>query len=86
MQDLLFSKKFGEYRKLELEAATNFAVDLFKDGMNPEYVKGAMAMLKKVLHLPISFAKTKEAKEMASNLVTKDLKEFEAKFIRLFVK
>lgn len=85
MQDLIFDKNIARYRQEEIEEGAKIASDIFKANMEPAFIKGAMHILKKILHLPQQFAKTKEAKETADNMVAKDLKEFHSRFVRLFV-
>lgn len=81
-QDLLFSEEFSAYRKLEIAEAVKIIADIFNDTLDPAYIKGALAMLKKILFLPRSMAHSEEAQELASLNIERDLKEFEVKFLR----
>ena len=85
MQSLINDPSVQKYRQYEIEEGAKIAEELLKGGFEPQYIRGAMEMLRKVLHLPIKFAKSKEAKEMASNILKKDLKEFTAHYMKLFL-
>ena len=85
MQSLINDDSVVRYRQCEIEEGAKVAEELLKDGLNPDFVRGAMFMLKKCLHLPLKFAKSKESKEAASNMVARDLKEFHSKYMRLFL-
>ena len=84
-QDLIFSDKFSDYRKAELNEAGKMIEDLFKDSIDPVYVKGALDMLRRIITIPVKFAGSKEAEEMASIMIKKDFNEFKARFIRSFL-
>jgi len=56
--------------------------DLFKDSVNPDFIKGAMKMLNRMLKVPEEFAGTKEAKQRAADMINRDFKKFEVKFIK----
>ena len=85
VQNLLFSDEFAVYRQKELECAADFVYDLFKDSVNPAYVQGAMKMLNRILKVPEQFAGTKEAKQRAADMINRDFKKFEARFIKAMV-
>jgi len=84
-QDLITSEDFAAYRKREIAIGVKIIADMFTDSMKPEYIKGAIDLLKKILYLPKEMAKTEEVKEMADMIVERDLKAFEIKFLRIFV-
>lgn len=84
-QDLIFSDAFAKYRKREIGEAVKIVSDIFRDSVNPEYIKGSLDLLKRILYIPKQIAKTKEAIEMADIAVERDLKEFEIKFLRRFI-
>ena len=84
-QDLLFSDEFEAYRQKELECAVDFMYDIFKGTVEPAYIRGAMKMLSKILKVPEQFAGTKEAKQRAADLINRDFKKFEAKFVKAMV-
>ena len=86
MQSLINDPSIAKYRQLEIEEGTKIAEDLLrKDKPDVVFIQGALFMLKKCLHLPLKFAKSKESKEMATNMVKKDLKEFTAHYMKLFL-
>jgi len=79
------SDDLTEYRTLELIAAIPFVKDLLKNESNPDYVRGAMAMLKKIMSMPVSLAKSPEQKEIAQVLTAKAMELFEKKLLRAVV-
>ncbi|MFH1641046.1 MAG: hypothetical protein ABIA66_03675 [Candidatus Omnitrophota bacterium] len=81
--DLLFDKRFSEYRQAEIKEASKIVADMFHDNANPEYIKGALALMNKILHLPGKYAYSEEAKIKAQELIEKSIKAFEADFIRI---
>ena len=85
MQSLINDPGVAKYRQYEIEEAVKIVEELLKDGLNVDFVRGALYMLKKLLHLPNRWGKSKESKEAASNMVKRDLKEFHAKYMRLFL-
>ena len=85
MQSLINDESVAKYRQLEIEEGANIAQELLKGNADPDYVKGAMFMLKKLLHLPHKWGKSKESKEAAQNMVARDLKEFHSKWMKLFL-
>lgn len=85
MQSLINDPSVAKYRQMEIAEGAKIAEELLKGGFDPQYIRGAMEMLKKILTLPRKFAKSKESKEAAQNMVARDLKEFHAKYMRLFL-
>jgi len=85
MQSLINDPGVAKYRQAEIEEGAKIVEELLKDSLDPIYVKGALYMLKKLLHLPHKWGKGEEAKEEARNMVARDLKEFHSKYIRLFL-
>ena len=85
MQSLINNPDVSKYRQYEIEEGAKIVEELLKDSLNVDFVRGNLHMLKKVLTLPRKFAKGKEAKEQADNMVKKDLKEFTSKFMRIFL-
>lgn len=85
MQSLINDPSVSKYRQYEIEEGAKIAEELLKGGFDPQYIKGAMEMLKKLLYLPLKFAKSKEAKEQGRNIVARDLKDFTAKYMRIFL-
>ena len=85
MTDEYFSEEFESYRKLEIEKGINVLHGVISGMNTPDFMKGAMWMLKAIINLPEDMAKTKEAKERAAFLKGKMLGEFEAGMIRKFL-
>jgi len=84
-QDLLFSDEFSSYREKEIESCVDMMAGLFKTDMNPDFIKGGMKMLENVLNLPAALAGTNEAKQRASDMIRRDFKRFEMRFIKKFL-
>ncbi len=78
-------ENIAKYRLWEIYEGAKLVEELLKGNLDPAFVKGGLFILKKILHLPNFFAKSKESKEMATNMVKKDLKEFHSKYLRLFL-
>lgn len=85
MQSLINDESVAKYRQYEIEEGAKIAQELLKGGFDPQYIRGAMEMLKKLLHLPRKWGKGKESEEAARNMVARDLKEFHSKYMRLFL-
>ena len=85
MQSLINDPNVAKYRQLELAEAATIVEELLKDSLNVDFVRGNLHMLKKFLTLPRKWSKGKESKEAADNMVARDLKEFTAKYMRLFL-
>lgn len=86
MQSLLNDPGVARYRQYELEEAVKIVEELSKDTeRNIDFITGAMYMLRKCLHMPIKWGKSKESKEAARNMVAKDLKEFHSRYMRIFL-
>jgi len=82
-QDLLFMDEFAIYRQREIEEAVIVANEIFKSSLSPDYIKGAMFMLKRILQIPMKLAQTDEAKVRAEDIIEKDFKEFQAQFVKI---
>ena len=85
MQSLITDPSVAKYRQMEIEEGAKFAEELLKGSFEPQYIKGAMEMLKKLLQLPRKWGKSKESKEMANNMIARDMKEFTSKYMRIFL-
>jgi len=72
---------FKQYRAAEIEAGIEFIQGIWSE-CDPQYVRGSLDMLSKILRLPERFAKTPEAQEFTRAIVSRDYAEFEAKFLR----
>ena len=76
------SDELMEYRTLELLEGVQVVKQLLQNETNPDYVRGAMAMLKKIIRMPVSLAKSPEQKEIAQALTAKAMELFEKKLLR----
>ena len=85
MQSLINDPSVAKYRQYEIEEGAKIFEELLKGSLDPNYVKGALYMLKKLLHLPYKWGKSPETKEAARNMVVRDVKEFTSKYMRLFL-
>ena len=85
MQSLINDPSVAKYRQYEIEEGARIVEELLKGGLDPQYIKGAMEMLKKLLYLPKKWGKGKESEEAARIMVARDLKEFHSKYMRLFL-
>ena len=84
-EDYLFLDKFAQYRMAEMEEGTSLLRGCMSGNVGPEFLQGAMTMLRAIINLPVKNAKTKEAEERATLLRDKMLGEFEAKMMRKFM-
>ena len=85
MQSLINDPSVAKYRQYEIEEGAEIVEGLLKDNLNTDFARGALYMLKKLLHMPRRWGKGKESKEAADNMVARDLKEFTSKYMRLFL-
>ena len=79
------SEELMQYRAMEMVAVIPFIRDLLKNNANPDYIRGAMAMIKKILVMPAALAKTPEQKEIARQLSAKAMDIFEKKLLRAVI-
>ena len=82
MQSLINDPGVAKYRQYEIGEGAKFAEELLKGGLDPQYIKGALEMLKKLLYLPKKWGKGKESEEAARNMVARDLKEFHSRYMK----
>jgi hypothetical protein len=82
--DILFNEDFDSYRLLELDAGVSFLKLIWND-KNPEYTRGALAMLNKIIKMPQSMAISGKQREVADMQVNRILQAFNAKMIKAFV-
>ena len=87
MEALMNDSGVAKYRQYEIEEGAKVVEELLKGNYDPQYIKGSMEMLKKLLHLPNKWSKgkSKETQEMARNMIMRDLKEFHSRYMRLFL-
>ena len=85
MQSLITDPSVAKYRQMEIAEGAKLVEELLKGNYDPQYIKGSMEMLKKILHIPHSWGTSKESKEAARNMIKRDLKEFTSRYMRLFL-
>lgn len=73
MLDLLYSEDFADYRRAEMAMGARIVSGLLTREVSPEYLKGALDMLRMITCLPLDHAKTEEAKETMKALIARDL-------------
>lgn len=85
--DLFNDPEFEKYRVKEIEEGVHFLSDIVQNRESMEYFRGSMAMLKRIINLPISMIppENKSQQEQAKVLKSKAFDLFEAKMIRKFV-
>ena len=74
-----------DYRLKEIEEGASFIADIWKDRESPEYFRGAMDMLDRILHIPKSLCEPTE-KEFVSDMVAQDFKRVEMSLLRKVVR
>lgn len=82
MSDLLFNEDLEEYRRREIEEAVLFAGELYRGKIEPEYFKGAMEMLKRIVMIPAKMARSDEEKKRAEMLVAQALDEYSGRMAK----
>ena len=82
MQELLRSDDFAAYRALEIEIGADVLKKLMEGHESPEYFRGAVEMLKKILCIPQEHAKGDKNTEYAAALVEKSFNLFERQMMR----
>ncbi len=86
LQDLLFSRDFDDYRLAEIDIGTDYIRDLLKNqNADPSHVRGAMDMLRKIIIMPKTIAKTPEQVVAATVLIDRALSVFEAKTVKKYL-
>jgi hypothetical protein len=80
-KELVQLDEFREYRRREIEAGADILKQIWIAG-DPQYVRGAVDMLSKIIRLPAGFTDAPETKEFMNMIVARDFAEFEARFLR----
>ena len=68
-QELLFSEDWQEYRQKEIEIGAAFVHEIWNVNADPQYIRGAVEMLRRIVRIPEHVAKTDEAKAAAAALI-----------------
>ena len=84
--DLFNDPEFEKYRALEIEEGISFLRSVDSDASS-DYFKGAMAMLKRIVKLPIKMIPPENIsqKEQAKTLINRAYAVFETKMIKHYV-
>jgi len=78
-------REVEDYRLKEIEEAASFITEIWKEGHTPDYFRGAMDILERILHLPKSLCEKSE-KEFVKELVAQDFKRLEVNLLRKAVR
>lgn len=87
MPEIFNDLEFEGYRVKEIEEGVLFLREVLNGSSNPEYFKGAVEMLRRIINLPLKMVpfENKSQREQAEFLKAKAFDVFEAKTIRKFV-
>lgn len=80
MKELFQMEEFQKYRQRELEAGADFVQGVWQ--ADPQYVRGALDLLSKILRIPEEFGRTPETLKFYQAITSRDFATFEAKFLR----
>ncbi len=81
-KELVQTEEFKAYRLKEIELGAHFIAKTM-NGASPEYLRGALDMLSKVLKTPSEFSQwAPDTRAFMDSLVARDFALFEAKFLR----
>ena len=86
LRDEIFSGDFPEYRQREIEIAASFVSIASIQREGNDYIRGALDMFRKILNIPVEFAKTNEQKEIIGKMVDRDFAIFEIEYLRKAVR
>jgi len=81
-QDILFDAGWAQYREAEIEAGIAMLREIWGGDFSPDYIRGAVEMLRRIILLPHHMAATPEAKERAEALVKASFSALELKLLR----
>lgn len=81
-QDILFDSGWAPYREMEIEAGIAMLREIWGGDFSPDYIRGAVEMLRRIILLPHHMAATPEAKERAEALVKASFSALELKLLR----
>jgi len=81
-KEWLLSEEFSDYREAEIEAGYDIIKGILHNDVKPDYLKGAMDMLRAIVRLPETKAGSDEEKEIAKTLRIQATKAIEMKILR----
>ena len=70
-----------EYRVLEVKEAVKFVSDLLKGSKSPEYIKGAIDLLNKLMVIPKNMA-SEDDEEYVENMVNQEFSQVSLDLLR----
>lgn len=85
--DLFKDPEFEKYRIREIEAGVGFLKMMFQGDYTPDTFRGAMAMLKVIINLPLDMIpeSNESQRDQARLLRAKAFDAFEVKMMRRFI-
>ena len=83
--DLLLNDDFRAYRKKELEEGLILVRELLDGKTTPDYAKGVLDMLKRIILIPKGFTMTDKQRKKVDLLVLKDYDEFHFGLVKRFL-
>jgi hypothetical protein len=78
---LLNQDEFKEYRKAEIGQGIEILQSMWSNP-DPQYIRGALDMLSRIIRVPEGLAKTPTQKEFAELTTARDFAIFEASYLR----
>ena len=82
MQDLLFNEDWQDYRQREIEIGAGYVHEIWKTNADPQYIRGAVEMLRRIVRIPEDMAKTDEAKQAAAALIQTAMHKVDMSILR----
>ena len=83
--ELLLSDEFQAYRLKELNEGANVAREFLQGKCSPDYAKGAMEMLKRILLVPKQFPLSDKQRQQIDLQVQKEFDEFHFQMVKRFM-
>jgi hypothetical protein len=80
--DILFEAGWAAYREIEIEAGIAMLREIWSGDFSPDYIRGAVEMLRRIILLPQTMAATPEARDRAEALVKASFSALELKLMR----
>ena len=83
--ELLLSDDFRAYRVKELEEGANVVREFLQGKCTPDYARGGLEMLKRILLIPKKFELGKKQMENIDLAVQKEFDEFHFQMVKRFM-
>lgn len=81
IHELVRDNTVAKWRQQQIEEAVSFISDIWKNTHHPEYFRGALDMLKKIMYIPLKNAKP-ENYDLISTMVKAEIKTVETRLLR----